>query len=89
VTFGAGRAPPSSGGGRPGPDVTDMAPIVTRECAGLSSPAFPAYPGNAGWAGWSLITGRWYSGAGQADVSTYLLTASAGGLDSSALVRYY
>jgi putative ABC transport system permease protein len=35
-----------------------------------------AYTGSAQWIGWSFITGRWYSGAGQADVNTYFLTAT-------------
>jgi putative ABC transport system permease protein len=45
--------------------------------SGLASPlSVTSYAGNAGWTGWSLITGRWYSGAGQADVNTYFLTAT-------------
>ncbi|MGB6456655.1 MAG: ABC transporter permease [Streptosporangiaceae bacterium] len=33
-----------------------------------------AYAGAPRWIGWSLITGRWYSGNGQADVNTAFLT---------------
>jgi len=35
-----------------------------------------AFRGNAGWTGYGLISGRWYSGAGQADVPTYVLNAT-------------
>jgi putative ABC transport system permease protein len=44
---------------------------------GLAGPlSVTAYADDAGWTGWSLITGRWYSGNGQADVNTYFLTAT-------------
>lgn len=33
-----------------------------------------AYAGAPRWIGWSLITGRWYTGNGQADVNTAFLT---------------
>jgi putative ABC transport system permease protein len=46
----------------------------------VPGPASPisvtSYPGPARWTGWSLITGRWYSGNGQAVVNTYFLTAT-------------
>ncbi|HTS95780.1 MAG TPA: FtsX-like permease family protein [Streptosporangiaceae bacterium] len=35
-----------------------------------------ALRGNAGWTGYGLISGRWYSGPGQADVPTYFLNAT-------------
>jgi putative ABC transport system permease protein len=35
-----------------------------------------AYRGDAGWIGYDMISGRWYSGAGQIDVPTYFLTAT-------------
>jgi putative ABC transport system permease protein len=44
---------------------------------GLSSPmSVTSYDGDASWTGWSVITGRWYSGDGEADVNTYFLTAT-------------
>jgi putative ABC transport system permease protein len=44
---------------------------------GLSSPlSVTSYAGNAEWTGWSLITGRWYSRGGQADVNTDFLTVT-------------
>jgi putative ABC transport system permease protein len=36
---------------------------------GLAVMAY-AYNGNSSWLGWSLISGRWYNGPGQIDVST-------------------
>ena len=35
-----------------------------------------AFRGNAAWTGYGLISGRWYSGPGQADVPTYVLNAT-------------
>jgi len=35
-----------------------------------------AFGGNAAWTGYGLISGRWYSGPGQADVPTYVLSAT-------------
>jgi putative ABC transport system permease protein len=35
-----------------------------------------ALRGNAAWTGYGLISGRWYSGPGQADVPTYFLNAT-------------
>jgi putative ABC transport system permease protein len=35
-----------------------------------------ALRGNAAWTGYGLISGRWYSGPGQADVPTYFLSAT-------------
>jgi putative ABC transport system permease protein len=35
-----------------------------------------ALHGNAAWTGYGLISGRWYSGPGQADVPTYFLNAT-------------
>jgi putative ABC transport system permease protein len=35
-----------------------------------------AFRGNAAWTGYGLISGRWYSGPGQADVPTYVLDAT-------------
>ena len=29
-----------------------------------------AYDGDSSWLGWSLVSGRWYNGPGQVDVST-------------------
>lgn len=44
---------------------------------GLSNPmSVTSYSGDASWTGWSIITGRWYSGDGEADVNTYFLTAT-------------
>jgi putative ABC transport system permease protein len=44
---------------------------------GLSDPmSVISYGGDASWTGWSVITGRWYSGDGEADVNTYFLTAT-------------
>jgi putative ABC transport system permease protein len=46
----------------------------------LSGPGQPtpvtvtAYAGAPRWIGWTLITGRWYTGNGQADVNTAFLT---------------
>lgn len=48
----------------------------------LSVPGLPgpvsvtSYAGDARWTGWSIITGRWYSGNGEADVNTYFLTVT-------------
>jgi putative ABC transport system permease protein len=36
--------------------------------------AFTAYGGNPAWSGLALISGRWYSGAAEADVNTLFLT---------------
>jgi putative ABC transport system permease protein len=36
-----------------------------------------AYAGAARWIGWTLITGRWYTGNGRADVNTAFLTDTA------------
>jgi len=45
--------------------------------AGLPSPvSVTSYGGDASWTGWSVITGRWYSGDGEADVNTYFLTST-------------
>jgi putative ABC transport system permease protein len=35
-----------------------------------------ALRGNAGWTGYGLISGRWYTGPGQADVPAYFLNAT-------------
>jgi putative ABC transport system permease protein len=35
-----------------------------------------AFRGNAAWTGYGLISGRWYSGPGQADVPTYVLNTT-------------
>jgi putative ABC transport system permease protein len=35
-----------------------------------------AYDGNASWIGFGMISGRWYSGAGEADVNTAFLNQS-------------
>jgi putative ABC transport system permease protein len=35
-----------------------------------------AYDGDASWIGFGIISGRWYSGAGEADVNTAFLTQS-------------
>jgi len=44
---------------------------------GLADPInVTSYPGPARWTGWALITGRWYHGAGQADVNTFFLNAT-------------
>ncbi len=47
---------------------------------GLSTPvSVAAFGGDASWTGYALITGRWFaagSGAGEADVNTYFLTAT-------------
>ena len=51
---------------------------------GLSSPvSITSYAGEARWTGWSMITGRWYSGHGEADVNTYFLTATGTKVGSS------
>jgi putative ABC transport system permease protein len=45
--------------------------------AGLSGQhPLTAFSGNAGWTGYPMISGRWYSGPGQADVSTGFLTGT-------------
>jgi putative ABC transport system permease protein len=45
--------------------------------AGVSRPvAVTAFRGDAGWTGYVMISGRWYSGPGQADVATGFLTAT-------------
>jgi putative ABC transport system permease protein len=45
---------------------------------GMANPiSVTSYPGPARWTGWALITGAWYSGAGQVDVNTFFLTATA------------
>jgi putative ABC transport system permease protein len=44
---------------------------------GLADPiSVTSYPGTASWTGWALISGQWYTGAGQADVNTFFLTAT-------------
>jgi len=45
--------------------------------AGLSEAAsVTAFRGNASWTGYDLITGHWYTGPDQVDVSTHFLTAT-------------
>jgi len=45
--------------------------------AGLSQAAsVTGFRGNATWTGYALISGHWYSGANQVDVSTHFLTAT-------------
>jgi putative ABC transport system permease protein len=44
---------------------------------GLSDPlSVISFGGDASWTGYGIVTGRWYTGTGEADVNTYFLTAT-------------
>ena len=44
---------------------------------GLADPlSVVSFGGDASWTGYGVVTGRWYSGRGEADVNTYFLTAT-------------
>jgi putative ABC transport system permease protein len=44
---------------------------------GLSDPlSVISFGGDASWTGYGIVTGRWYTGNGEADVNTYFLTAT-------------
>jgi putative ABC transport system permease protein len=45
--------------------------------AGLAAPLVVySYRGDSSWVGFGVISGRWYSGVGEADVNSYFLTAT-------------
>ena len=44
---------------------------------GLADPlSVVSFGGDASWTGYGVVTGRWYSGRGEADVNAYFLTAT-------------
>ncbi len=59
------------------------------DIAGLSRPVqVTAFRGNASWTGYELISGRWYSGPGQADVGTGFLTATGKSVGDTVTVGF-
>jgi putative ABC transport system permease protein len=47
-----------------------------------------AFRGNAAWTGYGLISGRWYSGPGQADVPTYFLNATGKAVGDTVTITF-
>jgi putative ABC transport system permease protein len=47
-----------------------------------------AYRGDAGWTGYPMISGHWYTGRGQADVSLEFLTATGTAVGDSVTVTF-
>jgi putative ABC transport system permease protein len=47
-----------------------------------------AFRGNASWTGYDIISGRWFSGPGQADVPTNFLTASGKAIGDTIMITF-
>jgi putative ABC transport system permease protein len=47
-----------------------------------------AFRGNASWTGYDMISGRWFSGPGQADVPTNFLTASGKAIGDTIMITF-
>jgi putative ABC transport system permease protein len=57
--------------------------------AGLSQQiAVTAFRGDASWTGYDMISGRWYSGPGQADVPTNFLTATGKAIGETVTITF-
>jgi putative ABC transport system permease protein len=62
---------------------------VQASVAGLAQPVpVTAFGGSAAWTGYPMISGRWYHGPGQADVSTGLLTATGTAIGDTISISY-
>jgi putative ABC transport system permease protein len=47
-----------------------------------------AFRGDTGWIGYPMISGRWYTGAGQADVPTYFLAATGTAIGDTVTITF-
>jgi putative ABC transport system permease protein len=62
---------------------------VQASVAGLAQPVpVTAFGGNAAWTGYPMISGRWYDGPRQADVSTGLLTSTGTAIGDTITISY-
>ena len=62
---------------------------VQASVAGLAQPVpVTAFGGSAAWTGYPMISGRWYRGPGQADVSTGLLTGTGTAIGDTITISY-
>ncbi len=62
---------------------------VQASVAGLAQPVpVTAFQGSAGWTGYPMISGRWYDGPGQVDVSTGLLTQTGTAIGDTITISY-
>jgi putative ABC transport system permease protein len=62
---------------------------VQASVAGLAQPVpVTAFGGSAAWTGYPMISGRWYRGRGQADVSTGLLTGTGAAIGDTITISY-
>jgi len=62
---------------------------VQASVAGLAQPVpVTAFQSSAGWIGYPMISGRWYRGPGQADVSTGLLTGTGTAIGDTITISY-
>jgi putative ABC transport system permease protein len=62
---------------------------VQATVAGLAQPVpVTAFQGSAGWTGYPMISGRWYDGPGQVDVSTALLTQTGTAIGDTITISY-
>jgi putative ABC transport system permease protein len=62
---------------------------VQASVAGLAQPVpVTAFGGSAAWTGYPMISGRWYDGPGQADVSTGLLTETGTAIGDTITISY-
>ena len=62
---------------------------VQASVAGVAQPVpVTAFGGSAAWTGYPMISGRWYDGPGQADVSTGLLTETGTAVGGTITISY-
>jgi putative ABC transport system permease protein len=68
------------GGSLGGGDAENELPVTPVNAGVAAEPDLPvmtyAYNGDSSWLGWSLVSGHWYNGPGQIDVSTIFATAT-------------
>ena len=84
----SGPRRPSSGSS-PARCTTWPRPMCRPAWPGLAQPVpVTAFQGSAGWTGYPMISGRWYDGPGQVDVSTGLLTQTGTAIGDTITISY-